>query len=642
MRVTHEMIAKQVVFNLSNNIERFFKLQNMMSTNRRINKVSDDPIGTIKDLSYRERLTEIGQYKANIAIGSTWLASSDRALNDVNTAVADAHSIAVEMSNDTFDAVARNVAANEVQSLLDQILAAGNSQLQNNYLFSGYRTRTQPFEASGTGVVYRGDQGVIQYSIDAKAKVQVNTIGSNLLTKPFQVIGADSDLSIGIVGATPLAILNAGTGVDAAPGTFVVRDDNLNIAATIDISAATTVADAISAINTQLAAAGITNLTASLGLEGNNLRLVATGRPEISLTTPLANLNQGTGIDANPGKFTIRNGSGTITATVDLSAAVTIGDALNAINTQLAAAGATNVTAALNGSGTAIEITDTNGVPLGLYIEENSAFDTTARTLGLVGSIGAILTGLPLDPRPAFTVSESASGETTAANLGLIGSFTYNHIGAALEPQLEPTTLLAQIQNNLGAPLGTLRISQGEASVVINTSSPGITTVQDLIDAINNAGLNITAAINPGATGIQITNNDPTRTLMIANNDDQRVATMLGIAGAADVLGTIMLLVDALRNDDRKTVENLVGTLDTALNAVLNERASVGAKVIRMDTTLSRLEEYEVNYTKLLSEVEDADITKLITDLAMQENAYSAALNSAAKILQPSLLNFIR
>ena len=75
---------------------------------------------------------------------------------------------------------------------------------------------------------------------------------------------------------------------------------------------------------------------------------------------------------------------------------------------------------------------------------------------------------------------------------------------------------------------------------------------------------------------------------------------------------------------------------------MLNERAAAGAKVIHMETTLNRLEEYEVYYTKLLSDVEDADLTKLITDLAMQENAYNAALNSAAKILQPSLLDFIR
>lgn len=642
MRITHEMIANQVVYNLSQNINRFFNLQNQMSTNKRINKASDDPVGTIKDLSYRERLSDIVQYKSNIGIGKTWLASTDSALNDINSAITDAHTIAVEMSNDTFDSVARQAAANEVQSLLDKVMAAGNSQLQGSYLFAGYRTRTKPFELSAGGVTYKGDNGVIEYTIDSKAKVQINTIGSNLLTKAFTVIGAKADLASGILGTTTLASLNGGNGVDLAPGTFTIQDLNLNNTVTIDISAATTVNDMISAINTQLAAGGITNVTASLGLEGNNLRLLAVDDPRISLTTTLANLNHGNGVDMTPGQFHIKNQSGSIDATIDLTGDLTVGDAIASINSQLAAAGVANVTAAINAGGTGIDITDSNGVPLGLSVEENSIYDFTAVNLGLSGAIGPILHGVNLDPKPSFIVAETAPGETTAANLGLLGQFGTNLIGTGLKPQLLTTTRLSQLHNNAGIPGGGIKISQGNASVIINTAASGMLTIQDLLDAINNSGLNVTASINADQTGVQITNNDPTMTLTVANTDNSRAAASLGIYGASDVLGSMLLLVDSLRNDDRSAVSDIIGTLDSALNSVLNERAATGAKSIRMETTLSRLEEYEVNYTKLLSDVEDADITKLITDLAMQENAYTAALSAAAKIVQPSLLNFLR
>ncbi len=642
MRVTHEMISKQVVFNLQNNISRFFKLQNQMSTNRRINKVSDDPIGTVRDLSYRERLTELTQFKANISIGSTWLASTDRSMSDMNNAIKDAQSIAVEMSNDTNDANAREAAANEVQSLFEQVLGAGNSQLQNSYLFGGYRTRTKPFETNVNGVVYRGDSGTVAYSIDSRSKVQINTVGSNILTKPFQAIGANSDIGLGITGATSLTNLHLNQGVDQVPGTFVIRDENQNINATINISAATDIQSAITAINTQLTAAGITNVTASIGLEGNNLRLVAVDDPTISATTPLLNLNGGTGVDTVPGKFTIRNSAGTTSVAIDITGAVTVGDVLTAINTQLATAGINNVTAAINGGGTGITITDTNGVPLDLHIEEFTASDTTASNLGIIGNINPVLNGINLNPRPSFTVSESAVGETTAADLGLAGQFNYTKVGDGLRPQLTATALVSQINNNNGLPQGTFRIFQGDSSAVIDTSDPAIVTVQDLIDRINTSGLTVTASINAAGTGIQIANNDPTRTLMINNDGVERVASKLGITGAADVLGSMMLLTQALRDDDSEIVQSLVGTMGDALTVVLNERAAAGAKVIHMETTLNRLEEYEVYYTKLLSDVEDADLTKLITDLAMQENAYNAALNSAAKILQPSLLDFIR
>jgi flagellar hook-associated protein 3 FlgL len=130
--------------------------------------------------------------------------------------------------------------------------------------------------------------------------------------------------------------------------------------------------------------------------------------------------------------------------------------------------------------------------------------------------------------------------------------------------------------------------------------------------------------------------------LIVSNADDARSASALGVFGSADVLGSMMLLVQSLHDNDRSAVSDLVGTLDTALNTVLNQRASTGAKVVRMETTLSRLEDYDLNYTKLLSDVEDADVTKLITDLAMAQNAYQSALNAAARIIQPSLLDFLK
>ena len=46
----------------------------------------------MKDLAYRERISEIGQFKANISVGKTWAASTDLALNDVNLAIRDAYS----------------------------------------------------------------------------------------------------------------------------------------------------------------------------------------------------------------------------------------------------------------------------------------------------------------------------------------------------------------------------------------------------------------------------------------------------------------------------------------------------------------------------------------------------------------------
>lgn len=640
-RVTQGMVANQVVFNLSQTLARFYKLQNQMSTSRRINQPSDDPIGTIKDLSYRERLSDITQYKSNISMSKVWLMSTDNSLNDVNTTLSSAHETAVAMANDTYDDAARLAASNEVKYLVQQVVEAANTQLHGSYIFSGYRTDTKPFELGALGAVYKGDTGVIEHSIDTRARVQVNMVGSDLFTKPFRVLGEDSDLNLGVSTATELATLNNGNGIDLATGTFTVHDANQNVTVTIDLnspSAPTTVGDVLDAINTQLAGGGITNLTAQVGDEGNNIRLVATADPTITTSTPLENLNLGSGIDLDPGQFRIRSQDGSINQTIDLSGATTVGDVITAIQTQL---GDPNVTVAINGAGTGLEITDANVPPLGLIVEDVSADEFTASNLGIVGQVGASLTGSDLNPLPDFVI-DNATGSSTATDLGIIGSMNYTTVGTDLNPQLQPDSELASLANGQGLPGGAIRIVQGESVALIDTSDPAIVTVQDLIDAINSTGLDITASINANQTGIQIVNDDPAKTLIVKNEDSMRVASALHLVGSTDVLGNMILLGDALAENDREVVEGLVGSLDDALNIVLNSRAVAGAKTNRVEVTLNRLESQQINFTSLLSDVEDADLTQILTDLAMQENAYNAALTAAAKIIQPSLLDFIR
>jgi flagellar hook-associated protein 3 FlgL len=643
MRVTSKMISDQVINNLSRNISRFMNLQNQMSTGRRINKPSDDPVGSIKDLSYRSRLSELEQFGKNISEGKTWLSSVDVALGDITTMISQAKELAVALANDTFDETARNAAANEVESLLQQVLQSGNLNQNGRYLFSGHLTRTQSFVASAKGVVYDGDQGEIKLEIETSTYVGINITGSDMLTQSYNVLGSDADLKAGIDGNTALANLNSGRGVDLSPGSFTVTDQNLNNSVTVIIPPAITDINALmTEINTQLVAGGIDNLTAQLGLEGNNLRLVAIDKPDVSLDTALNNINYGNGLGPEPHSFMIHNAAHTTEVKIDLDGATTIGDAINEINTALAAAGVSNVTASLNPGSTGINIEDTNVVPLGLSVSEFTSESFSAANLGLLGSISPVLNGADLNPQPDFSIAELAVGQTTAEDIGLLGNMNYNFVGSDLDPEITLLTPIDLLNNGLGYELGEIFIAQGDRSRTIDLAAPGIATIGDMIDAFNNSGLAIQASINPDGKGIQIESTVVGQTLMIQDNLESRPAATMGIAGSPDVLGNLIFLVDALREDDQKSINHVIDSLDDGINHILNQRASVGAKLIRMETTQSRLEYYSLEVTKLLSETEGADITKLVADLATQENIYQAALNSAAKIIQPSLLDFIR
>lgn len=75
---------------------------------------------------------------------------------------------------------------------------------------------------------------------------------------------------------------------------------------------------------------------------------------------------------------------------------------------------------------------------------------------------------------------------------------------------------------------------------------------------------------------------------------------------------------------------------------MLKYRSQIGARTNRLEATVSRLEANEVDYKAQLSSVEDVDLAQAITDLKMEESVYRAALAVGARIIQPTLVDFLR
>ena len=82
--------------------------------------------------------------------------------------------------------------------------------------------------------------------------------------------------------------------------------------------------------------------------------------------------------------------------------------------------------------------------------------------------------------------------------------------------------------------------------------------------------------------------------------------------------------------------------IDANLDALTQARATVGATTNRLEAADSRLAQVEESSTKLLSDVEDADMAQTLIDFSMQQNVYQSALHAGANIIQQSLLDFLR
>lgn len=89
-------------------------------------------------------------------------------------------------------------------------------------------------------------------------------------------------------------------------------------------------------------------------------------------------------------------------------------------------------------------------------------------------------------------------------------------------------------------------------------------------------------------------------------------------------------------------LSNLLSDLDTHLAANSTSRAEIGARFNRIELMEARAAEQAVISSRIMSENEDIDFEKVVTELTVQETVHKAALSVGARIIQPSLMDFLR
>ncbi|MGV2621480.1 UNVERIFIED_CONTAM: flagellar hook-associated protein FlgL [Halobacillus marinus] len=95
-------------------------------------------------------------------------------------------------------------------------------------------------------------------------------------------------------------------------------------------------------------------------------------------------------------------------------------------------------------------------------------------------------------------------------------------------------------------------------------------------------------------------------------------------------------------NGTEEELGSFLDTFDGHINNIVNERADLGARMNRVELIEDRLETQKISATKMMSDNEDADIEKVITNLKTQESIHRAAMGVGARIIQPTLMDFLR
>src|SRR5690625_1619375 len=109
-----------------------------------------------------------------------------------------------------------------------------------------------------------------------------------------------------------------------------------------------------------------------------------------------------------------------------------------------------------------------------------------------------------------------------------------------------------------------------------------------------------------------------------------------------NVFNDIDKLIKALDEDNQADISASIEDLDHHIDNVINTRADLGARMNRLELIEDRLEDQEIVATKIMSENEDIEYEKVITDLITQESIHRAALAAGSRMIQPSLMDFLR
>jgi flagellar hook-associated protein 3 FlgL len=109
-----------------------------------------------------------------------------------------------------------------------------------------------------------------------------------------------------------------------------------------------------------------------------------------------------------------------------------------------------------------------------------------------------------------------------------------------------------------------------------------------------------------------------------------------------DIFGIIHNLQEGLLQEDQSRIQGAIGDLSEVHDHVLDKRAGLGAVVYGLEMTMEKFNDENINFQQLRSQLEDIDFAETYMHYATMENIYRASVAMGARIIQPSLLDFLR
>lgn len=214
--------------------------QEQISTGKRVNKPSDDPVAAARILKLDQELSRIETYQRNAGLAENRLQQEESALASSVDVIQRIRELTVQAGNGSLSPNDRKSISSEMKERIGQLANIANTRdASGEYIFSGFQGSTAAFgkDASGSWV-YQGDEGQRVLEIDDGVTVPI------------------SDHGKGIYSSVPAAVFAESAPGNAAAaridGIQVINDGSLSAVSPDDITITVdTVAGTVSAVNSR-------------------------------------------------------------------------------------------------------------------------------------------------------------------------------------------------------------------------------------------------------------------------------------------------------------------------------------------------------------------------------------------------------
>ncbi len=219
-----------------------FRLQEQISTGRRISLPSEDAPAALRAIALQRLLERKSQLDTNIQGGQSFLGATDSAIANVSKELADLKGATLGVAGTSATQEDREAVIVQVNNFLESLVGIANRQFRGRYLFAGSQASQQPYTFDGESVSYNGDDRSIQNYSDLGVLFATNASGQDVFGGISAAVEGSVDVNPQLNSETRLSSLRGGRGISPGGAISISDGDKISI---IDLSGARTIGDVV-------------------------------------------------------------------------------------------------------------------------------------------------------------------------------------------------------------------------------------------------------------------------------------------------------------------------------------------------------------------------------------------------------------